>query len=358
MLGPVRKYGFINAKLRARISRLLPQDITEKLIKAPSLDEAVGCLRDTPFGVIEKVYRQTGDLKKGELELFKYEVDLYGELEKYVQGRPLEVVRGLAAYYEIENLKNALRLFFDRTIRKRNIEDGIQYLYRQSILYHIPVDAIINSDTMEQVDELLQDTPYAEVIERYGHTVARDRSIFFLEVGLDHFYYDNLMSKLEQLSGFDRKNALVLVGVEIDLKNINWLVRFRNFYNLPLEQALSLIIPRGTHLSPGMVEQVYTSQNVSQVLSQVIEKNYPGVVSMLSGFEKEQKDIYSRLLLIQRTLEAVMMHQVSRVMGGYPFTIGIVLCYFILKKKEVNKVQTILNAKKYHIPEERIRRLL
>jgi len=39
---------------------------------------------------------------------------------------------------------------------------------------------------------------------------------------------------------------------------------------------------------------------------------------------------------------------------GYPFTIGVVLSYFIFKKSEIRKVRAVLNAKLYRIPEERI----
>ena len=45
MAGPLSKYSFINAKLRARISKILPEDVFEELAKSPSLEAALALLR-------------------------------------------------------------------------------------------------------------------------------------------------------------------------------------------------------------------------------------------------------------------------------------------------------------------------
>ena len=111
----VRKYGFINAKLRARLTNLLDEYLIDQIIDAPTLDDALLVIRDTPYSDIEHVYRRTGDLKAVELELFKQEVNLYHDLQRYLDGGPLDVVRALALYGEIENVKSALRLFFDKS---------------------------------------------------------------------------------------------------------------------------------------------------------------------------------------------------------------------------------------------------
>ena len=72
----------------------------------------------------------------------------------------------------------------------------------------------------------------------------------------------------------------------------------------------------------------------------------------------QTSDSSSRLLLIERILEQVMKHEIQRILQGYPFTIGIILCYFLLKKNEIAKVKTVLNAKHYGVSEERIEGML
>ncbi|MCK5568555.1 MAG: V-type ATPase subunit, partial [Spirochaetes bacterium] len=132
----------------------------------------------------------------------------------------------------------------------------------------------------------------------------------------------------------------------------NWIVRFRGFYDLPLEKALNIIIPGGYNLSSSSFKETYASQNVTQILQGVVKARYPGLSTLLSS---QTTDSSSRLLLIERILERIMLHEIRRIMTGYPFTIGIILSYFILKKNEIKKVQTILNAKQYNIPVDRIK---
>ena len=65
----LKKYAFINAKLRARISNILSDEVVDQMIKAGSLPESIRVLHNTPFQIIEEVYIRTGDLKLAELEL-------------------------------------------------------------------------------------------------------------------------------------------------------------------------------------------------------------------------------------------------------------------------------------------------
>jgi len=70
MASPLAKYAFINAKVRARISKILPDGTFDQLARAPSLEAALALLRETPFAHLEETYAATGDLKQAELELF------------------------------------------------------------------------------------------------------------------------------------------------------------------------------------------------------------------------------------------------------------------------------------------------
>ena len=84
MARPLSKYSFINAKLRARISKILPGEMFDQLAKASSLDDALALLRDTPFAGLEDIYSRTGDLKQAELELLKNEIELYRNIRQYL----------------------------------------------------------------------------------------------------------------------------------------------------------------------------------------------------------------------------------------------------------------------------------
>ena len=355
MPGSLKKYAYINAKLRTRLSKILTDDFFDKLIRTPSLPECVELFRNTPFGFVESVYNQTGDIKLIEIELFKREVTLYRELIPQLINEVASFVLALAAFYEIDNLKKAMRLWFDRRIRGRSIDDVVGYLYREKINHILPIDAIVNAESLEEIVLALQATPYADIIQRKSERMESLKSIFPIEIGLDHYYYEQLLTQVNNLKGMDLSIARRMIGVEIDIQNMNWIIRFKNVYDLPLEQVLSYIIPQGFSVSRESVMQVYSAKNPSEILSVLLEKKYSSLQGMLASKTSEGA---SRLLLIESILEQIIRQEVRRVLGGYPFTIGIILAYFILKRNEIRKIMTLLNAKYYGLPAERIKSAL
>ncbi len=355
MSGPLSKYAFVNAKLRARISKILPDELFGQLAKASSLDAALALLRETAFADLERTYSATGDLKQAELVLLKHEIDLYRNVRQYVHPDCLELLDALLSQFEIDNLKNAIRVFFDRTIRKRPADASEHYILYERILHDLSLDVVVNASSFDEIAGVCEGTPYSAIIRKYGLTVESEGSLFRLELAFDHFYYQRLLAAVGKLDQPDRGIALRLAGVEIDLQNIRWIIRFRNFYDLSLEAVMSAIVPGGFNLSRELIDEMYRAQNVTTMLRGFVRSQYPGLSALLSS---DTTDTASRLLLVRRIMEEIMRHEVHRILTGYPFTIGIILAYFLLKKRELNKLRIILNAKQYGVEQERIESML
>lgn len=355
MARPLSKYSFINAKLRARISKILSDEMFDQLAKAPSLDDALALLRETPFAGLEEIYSRTGDLKQAELELLKNEIGLYRNIRRYLHHNTIELVDALLTQFEIDNLKNAIRIYFNRKIRQRSDDISIHYILYDRIIHEIPIDIILNAENFDEIAGVCEGTPYSQIIRKYSHTVESEGSLFRMEIAFDHFYYKNLLASVDKLDKRDRTIALRLTGVEIDLQNINWIIRFKNFYALPLDAVLAAIVPGGFNLDKNIIDELYSAQNVTSVLQGFVKSKYPGLSALLSS---QTTDSTSRLLLIRRILEEIMKHEVQRILAGYPFTIGIILSYFVLKRNELKKIRIILNAKQLRIEQERIESMI
>lgn len=355
MARPLSKYSFINAKLRARISKILSDEMFDQLAKAPSLDDALALLRETPFAGLEEIYSRTGDLKQAELELLKNEIGLYRNIRRYLHHNTIELVDALLTQFEIDNLKNAIRIYFNRKIRQRSDDISIHYILYDRIIHEIPIDIILNAENFDEIAGVCEGTPYSQIIRKYSHTVESEGSLFRMEIAFDHFYYKNLLTSVDKLDKRDRTIALRLTGVEIDLQNINWIIRFKNFYALPLDAVLAAIVPGGFNLDKSIIDELYSAQNVTSVLQGFVKSKYPGLSALLSS---QTTDSTSRLLLIRRILEEIMKHEVQRILAGYPFTIGIILSYFVLKRNELKKIRIILNAKQLRIEQERIESMI
>ncbi len=355
MAGPLSKYALINAKLRARISQILPDEVFSQLAKAPSVDAALALLRETPFAGLETIYNETGDLKLAELELLKREIELYKGVRRYLHDSPRKVVDALLTQFEIENLRNAIRVYFDRKIRHRPVDTSIHYILHEPIIHPIPIDVILNAESFDEIAGVCTGTPYAQIIRKYSATVESEESLFRMEMGFDFYYFGNLIDAVNNLERLDRETALRLIGVEIDLRNISRVIRFKSFYDLPLEAVMTTIIPGGFNLNKGIIDELYQAQNVASVLQGFVEGKYPGLTALLSA---QTAGSTARLVLIQRILDEIRRHEVQRILGGYPFTIGIILAYFVLKSEELKKIRMVLNAKLYGREQERIESML
>ncbi|MBN1837038.1 MAG: V-type ATPase subunit [Spirochaetales bacterium] len=382
-MGALQTYAFINAKLRGRISKILPEEVFGQMARAGSVDEAVQMLRDTGFAAVEEAYHRTGDIKTAELELVRREAGLYRELNGLVVDELKPFVDALAGRFEIGNLKNALRLWFDANVRKRNVEGRAGYLLRERIRYPMDVDAVVNAPTLQDAAAALSGTPYAALIAREASGVLESGTLFDLEIALDQLFYEQLGAALETLSERDRAVARRLIGVEIDIENIGWLIRFKSFYDMSLEQALARSIPRGLNLSREAIAEAYTSQSPGAALAALVRKRYPELSALLStregsgeeasaragdsrgrsggegpggtdGAIRHRSAAVSRLALIERVLREILLIEVRRILGGYPFTVGVIMAYFILKGEEIRRIMTLLNAKFYGWSDDRI----
>ena len=351
MATAISKYSFINAKLRARISQILPDEIFSQLAKASSVDAALAVLRDTPFACLEEIYSNTGDIKLAELELLKYEIDMYRNVRKFLHENSKQLIDSLLSAFEIDNLKNAIRIYFNSKIRGKFNETGSHYLLYDRIIHDIPIDLIINASSLDEIAGLCERTPYAGIIRQYGPTVKSEDSLFRLEIAFDHFYYHNLLTAIKTMDLEDQNIALRLFRVEIDLQNISWIIRFKDFYNLSLQEIFSVIIPGGSRIDNAAIEELYHASNVTVMLQGFVKGSYPGLSALLSS---QVSDNTSRLLLIQRILEEIRKYEVQHILVGYPFSVGIILGFFMLKNDELRKLRMILNAKQYGTSQERI----
>ncbi len=355
MGGSLSKYSLINAKLRARISNIVSDEVLRQLAGAPSVEAALALLRETPFAGLEETYSGTGDLRMAELELLKAEIELYRNIKQYLGSDSIEFIDALLTQFEIDNLKNAIRIFFDRKIRSRPGDSSIHYILYEHIIHDIPIDIVVNAENFDEIAGVCEGTPYSHIIRKYSRTVESESSLFRMEIAFDHFYYTNLLAAIDKLGRRDRTIALRLAGVEIDLQNINWIIRFKNFYDLPLEAVLAAIIPGGGNLDTTIIAELYSAQNITSALQGFVRGRYPGLSAFVSA---KASDATSRLLLIQQMLNEIMKHEVQRILVGYPFTIGIILAYFILKRSELRKIRIILNTKQYGVQQERIESMI
>ncbi len=335
LLGPVGKYALVNAKVRARLSALLPPEAIARLAEARDLPEFYSHLGSTIYEKTLSRPEVSLDPRVAEKFLIEQEVQWHTELIKDLRGPALELIELIIEKYEIENLKAALRI----REGNRGIED-LKYIIRKELPHSLPYQSIAEAKTIEDVLAYLIETPYLGPVKSVLDDYKQRGTPFPIEIALEIDFYKRLKERVDALDRTDRRIAQRLIGLEIDLKNIGWLVRLKFYYSVPIGDLIDYIIPGGYRMTSDKLRQALAADSMKDVLSVALEKSFRPIADLM----KKEEDL-SKLYLLEIILWSYLVSEAKKTLGGFPFTIGTVLSYLILKRTEIRNLITILNGK-------------
>ncbi len=344
-MNPLAKYAFTNARVRAMLSSLLTESQLNALTGAKDIDELLLVLKSTPYEAIFKKLATAHEPKMIELELFRDGIEKYNKILKNLKGRSGEVVFLLLSKYELTNLKNLLRIWHTRAG-----EEEIKYLYKEKICYDIPLLEILASKTIEEIILLLERTPYKNALMNGKARFKEKGSIFYLEIALDIDYYKRLWNKIEAMDLMDRRLAFRLIGIEVDIENISWVVRFKEYYKMPLGELVSYVIPGGYQIAEPLIRKVYSLEDIRAVITGLSTKPYQDMATLVSGTYDR-----SKVFMLEAILWQVLLKEARSALGKFPFTIATVIAYLILYRAEARNIVSLLYSKLYQLDPERIR---
>ncbi|MFP4566324.1 MAG: V0D/AC39 family V-type ATPase subunit [Spirochaetaceae bacterium] len=342
MRGQLRAYNYINAKLRARIGNMLDDEFFRSIAGSASVDEAVSELESRGFDDVAAAYRDTGDVRMCEQELYHREVRTLLDVERHFEGARREFVEALCDRYEVENLKTALRLWFERAVRGKHVETKIGYLSREPVHRPIDYDAIANAASPGDIPRALAGTPYAETIAATIDRVQSSGSLFAVERSLDRDYLARLFGFAEQLPRPDREAARSFAALEADRENVSWIARASAYYNLSEPDIRAGIVPGGGAFDTRTLDRALQSGRPTAV---VLERLGGG------GGRAEGREV-RELELIEAALEEEADRLVHRSLGAFPFTMAVVLSYFVLSQRQLRRISAVLNGLFYGLERE------
>ncbi len=343
-MSQLTKYAYANAKIRAMLSRLLEPGFFDSLVAARSFPEAVEMLRRTQYAdALEGIDPSAPDLDRIEKRLAQFDEAAFRKVSSVLRPPESEFVLLLLEKFEVEALKVALRFWY-----KKPPADPARFLPDHAIVHDIDYAKIVKAQSPEELIVLLAETPYFRPLARARERFKERNSLFYLEASLDVDYYARVLESIDRFSPRDRETARRVLGIEIDIENIGWLVRLKKYYNLALGDILEWVIPGGERVTLDTVRRSYTTDGVGSILQSVALGPY-GAVKTLS----EQQ-----MYLIENLLYGILLREVKRMLAGFPFSIGTVLGYLTLKRRETRNIVSILNAKHLGMKQETLAQLI
>gem|GEM_PF-336215 len=339
------KYSFANAKIRAMLSRLYDAGYFKRLSDSEDVYELLDLLKNTSYkNIAERIKKETLNLEHLEHELVLNDLHIY----KKVYGMlPTNTEKNfvilMTQRFEIDELKFILRAWH----KKMEVELS-DFLYGEKVAFNIDFKKILSCNNIEEIILLLDETPYKQPLLKAKDKFKERNSTFYLESALDLNYYQRLLDFCNKFSLSDKKISRKILGIEIDIENINSLIRLRKYYSLSMAEMMDVVIPGGEKIDKDSVRKFYATDGLTKIVEGVAFGQYAKVKELVEA------NIY----FIENFLYEILLREVKRVLAGFPFTIGTIIGYLILKRRETRNLISLIYAKSLGAKSEDISHLI
>lgn len=339
------KYAYLNAFLRAKLSARLDAQSLASLARAADLQEAAGLLRETDYRPVAAAIDEGATIQALEKILAEIEIGRHRAILRHARGDVAETVSALMELFDVGKVERILRTWSEKAWDER---DGI---IDQRICYDIPVDAMLKAASIEEIILLLEDTPYRKPLVRAYDAFRRSGTLFCLEAAIETDYYRRLGEIVRRLGGTDRLAAARIVGTEVDIRNVEILLRLTRYADLPTAEARRVLLPGGLHLDEELLLRAYSAKDTRAFIDALRFAPLPS-----SGSLRGAGDALGQMRFLGELLEEALDAEARRALGGFPFTIGTVIAYLSLTRAESRRVRRVLVGKSLGLTAERILR--
>jgi V/A-type H+/Na+-transporting ATPase subunit C len=350
----VASYAAISARVRAMYAELLtPQDMI-RLSESPDFISLFNTLKGTAYGpYLEGLKDKDINPRRVIIQVRRKLADAYYSVIQMapVETRPL--IKQLYRYYEIGNLKAILRSIV--TVFTGTAEAGLwdrvrDVLFPMGSNTVLPAQSMVESGSVAAAVDLLQGTPYEEVLSFAMKRYSAEQNLFPIEVALDLSFWRRLWSEAQRLTGQDRQHSVRIIGSLLDMNNLLWAIRYRVYHKLSEEEIINYTLPFGYRVKDSDIRAIAAGADIASVVS----RHFPGVPDVSALLENPQNGLPRLEVLLKREI----MKQCLAAFVGSPFHIGLPLAFLILHDFEVQDLVVLIEAKSSGMPEEDYRPFL
>ncbi len=156
----------------------------------------------------------------------------------------------------------------------------------------------------------------------------------------------------KRLHGRDRGSCLPIVGATIDLLNLTIILRSKL---IGVREAGTHLVPVYWKISRRTFDRLVSAGDIDETLDIASSLSY--YRNLLSNLRQKYEETKS-LSFIELDLRSFMISLSRRILLGFPYTVGIILAFLLLKENEARNLAAIVSGVSAGLKPERIRELV
>ncbi len=235
----VRTHAASNTKAKVILGKLLKDADYEKLIKMDSVGEVTSYLKSQTH--YKDMDWGTGDdTQNFEVLMKKHFFNAYEKFFHFYVDAYREFIKAMFCRYEVENLK----LFIRALTRKESLSHIIDHLIYSHLYSNIDYDALEKVENIEEFMLAIKDTQYYQPLSVFLDEDPVQMN-FHMEMVLDRGYFNRLLEAIKNLKKRDKEMMLDLLGINVDILNVQWIYRGRHFFNISSEELFNFTLNSG-----------------------------------------------------------------------------------------------------------------
>lgn len=340
-------YAYPNAKIRAMQSTLMPREKFEELSDAEDIFSVVSHLEKASYGgLITREMVEGGETMVIEEALEQNLVETYLKIDEVLPGDAKKIYRVYMKRFEGENIKRVLRGIYAGLSRAEMLPTLV-FLYRDKL------GEALTALTVEEAVAKLDKTEYGAVLREALSEYSGTMSLLPLEAALDRYIYEQIRRSIVSHPGGDVEAIKKLVGTEIDIRNLNLILRAAST-GVKGEEVYKYLIPYGYELSEDKLRELCTIDDVERIINDLDGTSYfKPLFKALSEYDKEKT-----LRAFEKALNEYYIHLGSTIATRQPFGLGPILGYIVAKEYEVKNLITVFRLKIEGFKSEEIKKAL
>lgn len=333
------KYSHLATKIRGMLGRMLTEEDFTKLQNMKSVEDIGNYIRKNTYYGDSFDIEADEKIHRGELEeiLQKGFIRDILKISRYLKGNEKDIYRYIYRKYEIEDIKKMLRMLLTYPSLEKINRETLFISHHSKINF----EKTLKSNNAKELVKSLKGTNFYDILKPLLSDTG-NIDLFAAEMTLDLYYYHRLvLSEGHKTSAANRKVLKESFGLDADFKNIMWIYRGKNYFNIKKEILYRYMFPGGRHLSKKILINLVETTSMEELKNKLKEGYYGKIIDFDSyHWHNSFYQYYGHKQKMN-----------IRLLSG---TIAPVIGYISMKEIEIMNIITIIEGVRYQVESSRI----